>query len=253
MCLVSSAIAYFLASSFANDSYDRNLINTAGSVAARIRMDAAGAVDVDLPPAAQAILRHTNPKDKFYYQILKPDLTPLAGDALPTIATQLDSNIPVLGYAQFDGETVRAARIRIPLHDHPNHIVLVQAAETLNSRQDLTSHILISILIPQILLILFGAAAVSFGVQKGLEPLTDLRNAVAERSRVDLQPLDESIAPLEAQPLASAINDLLERLRADLEAQRRFVANAAHQLRTPLAGIQTYVEIVQRGHSTDNS
>lgn len=250
MCLCSSAIAYILASSFANDSHDRNLINTAGSVAARVRLDDNGKVVVDLPPSAQAILRHTNPKDKFYYQVLSPNLDRLGGDPLPTQRRLLDSNIPVLRYTQFDGEMLRMARIRIPLHDHPDKIVLVQAAETLNSRQELTHHILISILIPQILLILFGAVAVTFGVRKGLEPLTDLRNAVVERSRADLQPLDESIAPQEAQPLAQAINDLLGSLRADLDAQRRFVANAAHQLRTPLAGIQTYVEIMERSHNT---
>ncbi|MBY0549186.1 MAG: sensor histidine kinase [Candidatus Obscuribacterales bacterium] len=250
LCLGSSAVAYMLASSFANDSYDRNLINTAGSVAARVRVGKDNKVNVDLPPAAQAILRHTNPKDKFYYQVLTPELERLAGDPLPTRRQHLDSNIPILRYATFEGEAIRMARIRIPLHDHPETIVLVEAAETLNSRQDLTGHILISILIPQILLILFGAVSVSFGVRKGLEPLTDLRSAVVERSRADLQPLDESIAPMEAQPLASAINELLGSLRADLDAQRRFVANAAHQLRTPLAGIQTYVELVARSSTT---
>lgn len=253
LCVVSSAVAYYLASTFANDSYDRNLINTAGSVAARVRLNKDGAVDVDLPPAALAILRHTNPNDKFYFQVLNTDLTRLAGDPLPTVRHQLDSIIPLLSYVRFNNETLRVARIRIPIHDHPDKIVLVQAAETTNSRQDLTSHILVSIVIPQILLILFGMVAVSYGVRKGLEPLSDLRHAVVERSRADLRPLDESIAPMEARPLASAINDLLGRLRADIEAQKRFVANAAHQLRTPLAGIQTYVEIVERAQSTDNS
>ena len=242
-----------LASHFANDSYDRNLINTAGSVAARVRKNNDNTVVVDLPPAALAILRHTNPNDKFFYQILKPDLTPLAGDPLPSVRQQLDSNIPLLCYVKYENETLRVARIRIPLHDDANYIILVQAAETLNSRKDMTSHILMSILIFQLLLVVFGAFAVAFGVRKGLAPLSDLRNAVLERSRSDLKALDESIAPLEAQPLASAINDLLGRLRADHEAQRRFVANAAHQLRTPLAGIQTYVEIVERSQTTEDS
>jgi two-component system sensor histidine kinase TctE len=250
MCLASSVVAYYLASYFANDSYDRNLINTAGSVAARVRIGTNSVADLDLPPAALAILQHTYPNDKFYYQVLNSDFTRLAGDALPSV--RLDSSIPYLSYVKFNGETLRVAQIRMPIHDYPDKIIFVQAAETLNSRLDLTNHILFSILVPQILLLLFVIFAVSFGVKKGLKSLADLRNALSDRSRSDLKPLNESIAPLESQSLVSAINELLGRLKADLDAQQRFVANAAHQLQTPLAGIQTYVEIVER-QSTDNS
>jgi two-component system, OmpR family, sensor histidine kinase TctE len=255
LCFLSvlcTAVAYALASAFANDAYDRNLINTADSVAARVRIDENGKYLVDLPPAAQQVLRHTHADDKLYYQVLTPGLAPLGGDQLPTTTAEIDSNIPQLRTVVFNGEKVRLARIRIPLAHDPDQIILVQAAETLKGRTDLTHQILISILFPQVLSLVLGYITVSFGVQKGLVPLSDLRSAVVERSKADLDPLDESIAPLEAQPLASAINDLLGRLRADLEAQRRFVANAAHQLRTPLAGIKTYVEIMQRA-STDST
>ncbi|MBX9573988.1 MAG: sensor histidine kinase N-terminal domain-containing protein [Candidatus Obscuribacterales bacterium] len=253
LCLISTAVAYFLASHFANDSYDRNLINTADSVAGRVRISNDGNISLDLPPAALEILRHSHPKDKFYYQVLNPDGSKLGGDQIPSVLEPSDSSVPIISYVQYAGQTLRLARIRIPIHDHPEKIILVEAAETLNSRNDLTSHILISILIPQILLILFGIIAVSFGIAKGLRPLADLRSAVVERSRSDLRPIDESIAPIEAQPLANSINDLLGRLRADIEAQRRFVANAAHQLQTPLAGIQTYTEIVERTAESESS
>ncbi len=254
LCVISTAVAYMLASSFANDAYDRNLINTADSIAARVRVGSNGTFVIDLPPPAQAILRHTHSDDRLYYQVLTPDLVRLAGDALPTQRSHLDSVIPRLRYARFNGETLRVARIRIPLEQKPDQIILVQAAESLKGRTDLTHQILVSILLPQILLVVFGAIAVSFGVRKGLAPLGDLTSAVVERSKSDLHPLDDAIAPLEAQPLANAINDLLGRLRADLESQRRFVANAAHQLRTPLAGVKTYVEIMQRSQTaSDNS
>lgn len=252
LSVVCTTVAYLLASTFANDAYDKNLVNTADSIAARVKVSADGTFVIDLPPPAQAILRHAHAFDKIYYQVLTPNLVRLAGDQLPTQRAHLDSNIPVFRYVVFNGETLRLARIRIPLEQNPNTIILVQAAETLRGRTDLTHQILISVLLPQLLLLIFGAIAVSFGIRKGLAPLADLTSAVAERSKADLQPLDESKAPLEARPLAIAINDLLGRLRADLEAQRRFVANAAHQLRTPLAGLKTYVEILQRAQSTDN-
>lgn len=253
LCVLCTAVAYLLASSFATGAYDKNLINTADSVAARIKSGPNGKFVVDLPPAALAVLRHTHSDDKLYYQVLTPNLDWLAGDPLPTTRTQLDSNIPQLRYVKFNGDILRLARIRIPLPYPPHEIVLVQAAETLKGRTDLTHQILISILIPQLLLLIFGAIAVSFGVRKGLVPLAGLTSAVMDRSPVDLRPLDQTIAPVEAQPLAIAINDLLERLREDLETQRRFVANAAHQLRTPLAGIKTYVEIMQRAQGQSES
>ncbi len=253
LCLISTAVASYLASYFANESYDRNLINTADSVAGRVRIAADGTELLDLPAAALEILRHSHPTDKFYYQVLNLDGSKLAGDPIPSVLELSDSSVPLFSYVQYAGQTLRLARIRIPIHDHPDKIILVEAAETLNSRNSLANHILISILIPQILLIIFGINAVSFGIAKGLRPLADLRNAVVERSRADLRPIDETIAPIEAQPLANAINDLLGRLRADLEAQRRFVANAAHQLQTPLAGIQTYAEIVERSAQSENS
>ena len=253
LCVISTAVAYLLATESANESYDRNLINTADSVAGRVRVNDDGTESFDLPPAALDILRHSHPKDRFYYQVLNPDGSKLAGDPIPSMMEPTESSVPAFSYVQYGGQTLRLARIRIPVHDHPEKIILVEASETLNSRNDLTNHILISILIPQILLILFGIAAVSFGIAKGLRPLADLRNAVVERSRSDLRPIDETIAPIEAQPLANAINDLLGRLRADIEAQRRFVANAAHQLQTPLAGIQTYTEIVERSAESENS
>lgn len=234
-----------MAANFASDAYDGQLVNSAAAVAARLRFDGVQ-ITVDLPPAAQAILRH-NTSDKLYYQVLEIDGSRISGDAiLPKPQTNLESDKPVFRYSNLNGEKIRIARIRvIPPHayDRP---VFVQVAETLNGRENLTHRILGAIVIPQVILIVLGAAAVSVGVTKGLNPLKKLERAISRRSKLDLTPVEPSQAPSEVYPLILAINDLIERLKHDIESQERFVANAAHQFRTPIAGLKTYVGLAQR-------
>ncbi len=237
---ISAGFAYYLAVGFANEAYDLHLANSADSVAARLRSDGSKIL-VDLPPAAQAILRHNN-RDKFYYQIARKDGSRISGDAvLPEPSRHLESLQPMLRYAQVNGHEVRMARIRVDLPNYPDQTVLVQVAETLNSRRQLAGQILLSILIPQTILIALGAIAVWFGVSKGLSPLKSLEQALAARSQSDLTPIAASDAPTEVRPLVNAINGLLARLAEDIESQKRFVANAAHQFRTPLAALKTYI------------
>jgi two-component system, OmpR family, sensor histidine kinase TctE len=116
----------------------------------------------------------------------------------------------------------------------------------LQGREDLINHVLLGVVLPQLLLIILAAMAVWFGVARGLRPLRGLQDAVSSRSPSDLRPLVADAAPREVKPLVSAINDLLGRLREDRDAQKRFVANAAHQLRTPLAGLKTQTELAER-------
>ena len=113
-------------------------------------------------------------------------------------------------------------------------------------RQALISEILGAVVVPQLCLISLASLAVWFGVARGLAPLDAVREAIASRTQWDLRPVTEVIAPIEIQPLVRAINDLLNRLNEDMESQHRFIANAAHQLRTPLAGLKTQTELATR-------
>ncbi|MBX9690712.1 MAG: sensor histidine kinase [Candidatus Obscuribacterales bacterium] len=249
--MMSTVIAYYLAAGFANDAYDRELLNSADSVAARLR-SADGRIWVDLPPAAQAILRH-NDSEKFYYQVIRQDGTRLSGDAIiPGPFPDLESGAPLFRYTQISGQPFRVARIKVALTDGGPEPVFVQVAETLNSRHRLAQQILLSIVIPQILLIVLGALTVSIGVSRGLEPLSRLESALSKRYRYDLTSLSMENLPSELIPLVRAINDLIERLRKDIEAQRRFVANAAHQLRTPVAALKTYVYAAQKNSKPES-
>ena len=119
-------------------------------------------------------------------------------------------------------------------------------SETIHQRQALIRGILANIVIPQLLLLLIAVGAVWYALKQGLEPLERLRQDVARRHRDDLSRLDETQAPAEVRPLIDAVNDLLERLKQVMQSQKRFVADAAHQLRTPFAGLKTQAELALR-------
>lgn len=243
--LLTACGAYFLAEHFANNSFDRELLNSADSVVARLRSDPVK-IWVDMPPAAQAILRH-NYRDKIYYQVLKPDGTRISGDAvLPKPVRHFDSPVPSFRYAKLDGQDVRIVRVKANLPGHEEEIVLVQVAMTLNALHEMSQQIFLSILVPQIFMIFLGALCVSYGIKRGLIPLSKLEKALSARSQFDLTPVEPSETPSEIRPVVDAINVLLNKLRNDLEQQQRFVANAAHQFRTPLAGLKTYIYAAKR-------
>ena len=98
---------------------------------------------------------------------------------------------------------------------------------------------------------MIAAGAVWYGLMEGLAPLERLRQEVAGRKRDDLNRLDENKAPEEVRPLIGAVNDLLERLQQVMQAQKRFVADAAHQLRTPFAGLKTQAELALRENDVE--
>ncbi len=257
LCLISTSLAYFLAVNFANGAYDNQLLNTADSVGARLASDGES-VWLDLPPAAQAILRGVaspdiqraaryKGHDNTFYQVLKEDGSRVAGDALlPLPLGSLQAVQPMFRTARMEGMDVRIVRIRVNISDYPHGSLIVQVAETLDNRLELAQQILASIVVPQIILIVLGSVTVSLGITRGLSSLKVLAGDLSKRSQFDLTPVTETDAPTEVRPLVAAINDLLARLAEDIQSQRRFVANAAHQLRTPLAGLKTYIYAAKR-------
>ncbi|CAN5404751.1 sensor histidine kinase [soil metagenome] len=234
----STLASFYLALKFSNDTFDRDLVNSADSVVARIRAKGDHLV-VDLPPAAQAILKHDD-VDTFYYSVLSKTGKNLSGDTfLPLPEKHIDDS-PQLRTVKMQGKVVRLAEISASIPEADVQPVIVQVAQTMNSRQHLFAQIFMSMVLPQLLMVLLGAAALSTGVTRGLAPLQFLKEAIAKRSKHDLSPVSEDMAPAEAYPLVLAINDLLSRLREDIKAQQRFISSASHQLRTPLAGLKAY-------------
>lgn len=247
--LISAIGGYWLAIKFANDAFDRELVNSADSVAARIRIKN-GILALDLPPAAQAILRHDN-TDRFYYQVLSSKGERLSGDeCLPMPLQSLSSERPTFRSARIGKDEVRIAEL-ITSAEGMNEEVIIQVAETLLSRRQLSQSILVTIILPQLLMAILGASAVWFGISVGLHPLKQLQLAISARTPGDLSTIDDTISPEETFPLVKAINGLLDILREDAKTKQRFIANASHQLRTPLAGLKTYSSLGVKTQTLD--
>ncbi|MBS1954150.1 MAG: sensor histidine kinase [Cyanobacteria bacterium SZAS-4] len=240
--IVSAVLSFWLVSKFSGESFDRDLISSADSVVGRLRVKQ-GRIMVDLPPAAIAILKHDD-SDKFYYRVLDSEGKMISGDVdLPQPSKDLQVDVPRVVAAKISNKNVHVAEIKVSPDEAQDQTVIVQVAETTNVRNHFQEKMLLSIAVPQLLTILLGLVAVWYGISKILTPLRILQSQMASRTRLDLSPLTDDETPDEVYPLVLALNHLLERLREEIKAHQRFIANAAHQLRTPLAGLKTYSSI----------
>jgi two-component system sensor histidine kinase TctE len=199
------------------------------------------AVVFDLPGAAEQVLR-TDKYDIIYYSLRRPDGSPLAGDpGLPPIPRGQQAEDGVIAYdGLYREQPIRVIALLVPCG---GQICTVQVAETTNKRSRLARNIVLSSLVPELLIAALTLALVWFGVKRGLEPLEDLSSEIRARSARDLRPIDPGHAPDEARPLVGALNQLFGQVAGASSNQQRFLANAAHQLRTPLAGLQAHTEI----------
>jgi len=239
--LVAGAVgAYFLSLEPASEAYDQALADVGIALAERIRSEG-DTVSFDLPRVAEQVMR-TDKYDTIYYQVRRPDGAALAGDAgLPPIPAAQE---PVEGVIAYDSEYgSRKIRVVAQLVPCGGGTCTVQVAETTNKRVKLARNIVLSSLVPELLITLATLAIVWFGVKRGLAPLEDLSTEIRTRSARDLRPIDPAHAPEEARPLLAALNQLFGQVAESSRNQQRFLANAAHQLRTPLAGLQAHTEI----------
>ncbi|MFP5486459.1 MAG: ATP-binding protein [Gammaproteobacteria bacterium] len=120
--------------------------------------------------------------------------------------------------------------------------MVVALADGSDPRQQWAQHLLLRVLLPNLVLVLAAALAIHWAVGRAFKPLIDLAATVERRSPRDLSAIDEAASPAEVRPLVRSLNRLFTLVNAQAESQRRFVADAAHQLRTPLAGLQAQVE-----------
>lgn len=243
---------FHFSSDLATQIYDRHLGTVAHALAQQvgIKKDRSGFI---LPRSTQEMLLAVD-GDGILFSLRDPRGTTLLGDtSIPPPPPDLECPESCYFDGVIDGIKNRVVVIRgAPEHQVLPFKVSLLVAETYRQRALLTNEVISNFLVPQILTVVIIAVVVWIGVGKGLAPLRDLQAALARRSHLDLRPVDELSAPTEVRPLISSINDLIRRLAGALDAQNRFIADAAHQLRTPLAGMKTQIDYALREVDPDN-
>jgi two-component system, OmpR family, sensor histidine kinase TctE len=248
LLLALDAVAsYFTALHFANLVYDRWLIDSTRSLAQAVRAEH-GLIQFDLPRVALEIFQFDE-VDKTYFKVSSETEGFIGGDAaLPDVAPAAIGGLR-LADTKVHGNSVRLVSTLIA-PGRPEDPVLVTVAETLRKRSTLTGEILFGMAAPQIALLGIALLLGRIGVNHGLKPLTDLAAQIESRGQDNLSPVPQTGLPREARVLVARINELLERLGNAMRAQKRFVADAAHQLRTPLAAVLLHAERAERATDT---
>ena len=243
--LVSTVVGYFATINYANQPYDLVLLQRANAVAAELKLGS-GHEELDVVPFLPDGSDLGMP-DRVVYTVTDSEGIKLAGNGntLRPLSYRRNRPGPLFSNGEREGQKTRMVSLTFSSN---GKILQLHVSETTQQRQALIRGILANIVIPELLLTLIALAVVWYGLKQGLRPLERLRREVLNRKRDDLSQLDGDKAPAEVRPLIDAVNDLLGRLKQVMSAQQRFVADAAHQLRTPLAGLKTQSELALRSN-----
>ncbi|MGA7951595.1 MAG: sensor histidine kinase N-terminal domain-containing protein [Thiobacillaceae bacterium] len=241
--------AFFATDHYINEAFDRSLARRVYALADQVEVRD-GRVDMDLPQSAHDILEFDS-TDVLYYRVIGPNGEPLAGtDDLPLPAERLTNPSKKASFydTEVEGEEVRVAAYLLSLNGtSANGNVLVLAGETTGKRSVLAEEVIGAMLLPMFIVIGLMAYGVSLGVDMSLKPVQALRKAISERSPQELRPIQMAAIPQEIEPLLTEMNRLMTDVGALHDSSRHFLADAAHQLRTPLAASKAQTELALRG------
>jgi two-component system sensor histidine kinase TctE len=250
MWLAGTAIAvggaYGLARASANAAFDRALQDKATALAAKVVWTDRGPL-LDTTRQAMELL-NWDVTDRNSYVMVDADGNALAGDARVPVPPERDRHTferPILFNGGYLDEPVRGAVFSVasPMLDRSVSIIVV---ETRHKRSELTHDIQLGVTLPAFALGCLTFLLLGWNIRRGLQPLRDVASAVAQRDANDWRPLPLERVPAEAVPLIERINSLLADVQQSVSLQRRFVADAAHQLRTPVAGIRVLAQELEQ-------
>lgn len=246
--LMGGVLAFRVAMTYAEKAIDQSLTQSVRALARQVKPFGSGLL-VDFPKAAQDVLEQ-DPKDRLSYMVSSPPGSFLLGnDRIPGPADiQIaPSNEPMLYNVEFDGKPMRVATMDVSFGDGPTQQVMrVQVAKSLAVQQAIARELVRDVLFPLLLLGVVLSFLVYAGIGRGLAPLQRLEAQLAHRNAEALSPIEMTQAPEEVHSLATALNQLLTTLRRSLSQEKRFLNDAAHQLRTPLAGLISQTELAMQ-------
>lgn len=220
-------------------AFDLALLNNALALSSEITADR-DALNVELQSQADKILR-TDSEDLVAWAVYSAKGELVRGDPGLRLRASRDP-VREIYDDLIDGRPVRVARVTLATELGPAHALV---AETLNKRQRAQRSILTALLAPSLLIVALTVLIVIYAVNTALKPLTQLRAEIEQRAPRDLRPIPSADQPDEVQPLVSSLNRLFDKQRQADAAQQAFFANAAHQLRTPVAGLMAQIELAQ--------
>ena len=245
--LLDAVIGYYVALAYSNRVHDADLSDSALTLSEMVGNDS---LRGELTAQARFLLEY-DPDGRNYYEVISDRHGRMIGNAAlagPGHAVVTDAP-PVLYDTLLGRRPLRAAVMRVPSHQERGDMLTITVAENLRDRHIRAREILFLTLPMQALLIVAVLCLVWLGVSHGLGVLEPLTSRLRRREH-DLGPIGEEDVPVEILPLTRTIDDLFARMRNMLGLQERFIADAAHQLRTPLAGIQLHVERLEGTEDT---
>ncbi len=246
--LLEASLSYYVALHFVDKTYDRWLFDSALSLAQEVKAEGEE-ISVNLPATALDIFRWDE-IDTTFFKIHAEKKGWLAGDALISAPLMpVNANQPIFSDVRVEGKATRMVSLMIP--GNLPEKVYIHVAETLNKRQEMMLEILLADLIPHLILTVLIGLLLYEGITHGLKPLNELAEDIAKRSSSDLNPIPDSHVFSEVRILTDTINRLFAKLNSAISTQQRFIDNAAHQLRTPLAGLKLQAERARREDSVE--
>lgn len=204
-----------------------------------------GEITLDLPPSAFAMMENAE-RDNVYYSIRYDGKVISGYEDLPNVTPVPDrEGVVEFEQAQYRGRDVRIVSEvrRLP---RINGLVVIEVAETMDARNRVVRRMLLFLALLELALIGLAAVLLPVGVRWGLSPLRSLRSEMEARRASDLTPLPVASVPIELRDFVGTFNGLLQRLEAAIAGMRRFTADASHQMRTPLAILQTHVAVLRQ-------
>lgn len=224
----------------ADRAFDRLLAASALTIAGAVQVEG-DAVVVEIPFAAFAMF---SGQDRVFYAVEDPDARTVTG--YRDLAAQMGETVsaePSFSDVMYRGETVRVASVgRLISTPSDTGWVTIHVAETQNQREALSNEILSNAVLPVVALTLLAVALVWFGISRMFAPLTVLEHDLRARAPDDLSPVSVPV-PAEVEHLVAALNGFMARLRNAMERMSGLVAEAAHEVRTPLASLRAQAEV----------
>ena len=244
---VSLVLTWVVAQGIAGKPFDRALeynVSALGQLVSVVN----NRMQFNLPLPARELLR-ADDTDTVYYQVLGARGEFVSGERdlpIPSEDEKLVLGEVMLRDAEYRGVEIKVAYLWIKLNIPDSKPVLIQVAETLDKRSILATEIIKGVMLPQFVILPLAVLLVWLALSQAIKPLNDLAERIRARRPDDLSPLDIQAVPLEVVPMVASVNGLLSRLKDSITTQKRFLADAAHQLKTPLAGLRMQADLALR-------